>query len=48
MLNHIDTAYVRNGYRDTWHYFDDTRFSVCEEAKVVVSRDGVRPCPRVR
>ncbi|KAI7872098.1 hypothetical protein BDF14DRAFT_1756361 [Spinellus fusiger] len=28
------TACVRDGYRDQWHYFDDTRFSVCGEDKV--------------
>ncbi|CAO3640862.1 unnamed protein product [Cunninghamella blakesleeana] len=28
------TACVRNGYRGEWHNFDDTRFSVCDEAKV--------------
>lgn len=29
------TACVRNGYRQEWHYFDDTRFSVCDEGKAV-------------
>ncbi|KAI9260589.1 hypothetical protein BDA99DRAFT_551933 [Phascolomyces articulosus] len=29
------TAAVRDGYQGDWHYFDDTRFSVCEEDKVV-------------
>ncbi|ORZ00519.1 hypothetical protein BCR43DRAFT_540683 [Syncephalastrum racemosum] len=29
------TACVRNGYRGEWHYFDDTRFSVCDETKVM-------------
>ncbi|KAI9011013.1 hypothetical protein CLU79DRAFT_709908 [Phycomyces nitens] len=28
------TACVRNKYRDQWHNFDDTRFSVCDEDKV--------------
>ncbi|KAI9322226.1 hypothetical protein BX666DRAFT_1892794 [Dichotomocladium elegans] len=31
------TACVRNGYRQEWHYFDDTRFSVCDEGKAIVS-----------
>ncbi|KAI9490566.1 hypothetical protein BDB00DRAFT_875163 [Zychaea mexicana] len=29
------TAAVRDGYQGDWHYFDDTRFSMCEENKVV-------------
>ncbi|OAD81118.1 hypothetical protein PHYBLDRAFT_129602 [Phycomyces blakesleeanus NRRL 1555(-)] len=29
------TACVRNKYRDQWHNFDDTRFSVCDEDKVM-------------
>ncbi|KAI8890947.1 cysteine proteinase [Backusella circina FSU 941] len=29
------TACVRNGYRNEWHNFDDSRFSVCEESKVL-------------
>ena len=33
----LDTAAVRDGYQGDWHYFDDTRFSVCEEDKVVVN-----------
>ncbi|KAF7726254.1 ubiquitin-specific protease doa4 [Apophysomyces ossiformis] len=32
------TACVRNGYRNEWHNFDDTRFSVCEENKVLIAR----------
>ncbi|KAG0169485.1 ubiquitin-specific protease doa4 [Apophysomyces sp. BC1015] len=32
------TACVRNGYRDEWHNFDDTRFSVCDETKVLIAR----------
>ncbi|KAI8095706.1 hypothetical protein BDF21DRAFT_353504 [Thamnidium elegans] len=29
------TACVRDGYTDKWHYFDDSRFSLCDENKVV-------------
>ncbi|CAO3670058.1 unnamed protein product [Rhizopus microsporus] len=29
------TACVRNGYRNEWHNFDDTRFSVCDESKIM-------------
>ncbi|KAI8090382.1 hypothetical protein BDF21DRAFT_436817 [Thamnidium elegans] len=29
------TACVRNGYRNEWHNFDDSRFSVCDESKVL-------------
>ncbi|KAK9768405.1 ubiquitin-specific protease doa4 [Basidiobolus ranarum] len=28
------TAHIKNGYRDQWHYFDDSRVSVCEESQV--------------
>ncbi|KAF1801412.1 hypothetical protein V8B55DRAFT_1565843 [Mucor lusitanicus] len=29
------TACVRNGYKNEWHNFDDSRFSVCDESKVL-------------
>ncbi|KAK9711033.1 ubiquitin-specific protease doa4 [Basidiobolus ranarum] len=29
------TAHIKNGYRGQWHYFDDSRVSVCEESKVM-------------
>ncbi|KAI7897645.1 uncharacterized protein BX663DRAFT_527436 [Cokeromyces recurvatus] len=29
------TACVRDGYKDKWHYFDDSKFSLCEENKVI-------------
>lgn len=29
------TACVRNGYRNEWHNFDDSRFSVCDPSKVL-------------
>ncbi|KAK9728481.1 ubiquitin-specific protease doa4 [Basidiobolus ranarum] len=29
------TAQVRNGYRDQWHNFDDSRVSVCDERSIV-------------
>lgn len=29
------TACVRNGYKNEWHTFDDTRFSICQESKVI-------------
>ncbi|KAI7888229.1 uncharacterized protein EV154DRAFT_448216 [Mucor mucedo] len=29
------TACVRDGYTDKWHYFDDSKFSLCDENKVV-------------
>ncbi|KAI8372436.1 hypothetical protein BD560DRAFT_394930 [Blakeslea trispora] len=29
------TACVRNGYRNEWHNFDDSRFSVCDSSKVL-------------
>ncbi|RUP50002.1 hypothetical protein BC936DRAFT_140748 [Jimgerdemannia flammicorona] len=32
------TAFVRNGYRGQWHNFDDSRFSVLEDERAVVSR----------
>lgn len=32
----LDTACVRDGYTDKWHYFDDSKFSLCDENKVVV------------
>lgn len=31
------TACVRNGYRNEWHNFDDTRLSVCDESKIMAS-----------
>ncbi|CAO3696223.1 unnamed protein product [Rhizopus stolonifer] len=30
------TAYVKDGHRDVWHYFDDSKFSTCDESKVIV------------
>ncbi|KAG0938159.1 hypothetical protein G6F32_009539 [Rhizopus arrhizus] len=30
------TAYVKDGHRNIWHYFDDSKFSTCDESKVVV------------
>jgi hypothetical protein len=33
----IDTACVRDGHTDKWHYFDDSKFSLCDENKVVVN-----------
>ncbi|KAI9480364.1 MAG: hypothetical protein EXX96DRAFT_562325 [Benjaminiella poitrasii] len=29
------TACVRDGYKDKWHYFDDSKFSVYDESKVM-------------
>ncbi|KAG2212280.1 hypothetical protein INT47_001639 [Mucor saturninus] len=29
------TACVRNGYKNEWHNFDDSRFSVCDQSKVL-------------
>lgn len=34
----IDTACVRDGYSDKWHYFDDSKMYLVEESKVVVSQ----------
>ncbi|KAI8968571.1 hypothetical protein BDF20DRAFT_839662 [Mycotypha africana] len=30
------TASIREGLKDKWHHFDDTKFSVCDETKVIV------------
>ena len=32
----IDTASVRDGYSDKWHFFDDSKLKLIEESKVVV------------
>ncbi|KAI8377049.1 hypothetical protein EDC96DRAFT_571317 [Choanephora cucurbitarum] len=29
------TACVRDGYKDKWNYFDDSKVSICDESKVV-------------
>lgn len=32
----IDTAFVKDGHRNQWHFFDDSKFSTIDESKIVV------------